>query len=275
MEIAIAEKGTFCIAAVISADEARGRASAHRASAFGTLSRLFSRPKDEDVTIADLGLCYLPLWHAKAHLHFVYDRNDTYKVSTKAPHVVTVTVGGNDHAVAASAIELPVVEHCERDEQRELWLEAVNGQSIDAQAYLKGDATSINLDEFAPEGAKIIAPAIRASAVIRKLLGDDFRPADADDIKEEKIDVECIDLYLRPTFGFKYTWAAKNKTAEVAIDAITGELQVEPPAAIAAVGKLLKPETLFDIGAETLNLVVPGGAIALRVAKAIADKNKA
>jgi len=36
-----------------------------------------------------------------------------------------------------------------------------------------------------------------------------------------------------------------------------------------------EPETLFDIGAETPNLVVRGGAIALRVAKAIAEKNKA
>jgi hypothetical protein len=36
----------------------------------------------------------------------------------------------------------------------------------------------------------------------------------------------------------------------------------------------LKPETLFDLGAETLNVIVPGGAIALKVAKAIAEKHK-
>ena len=275
MEIAIAEKGAFSFEPVISADEARGRAKAHTASAFGTLSRLFSRPKDEDVTIADLGLCYFPLWHARAHLRSVYDRSESYKVPVKTPHVSAVTVNGKEYTLAAGAIELAVIEHCERDEQREVWLDALTGQPFDVQPYLKAKSISINLGEFAPEGAKIIAPTMRASAVISTLLGHDFRPADADDIKEEEVNVECIDLHLRPTYGFKYDWVAKGKSAEVAIDAISGELQIEPPAAIAAVGKLLKPETLFDLGVETLNLVVPGGAIALRVAKALTEKQKA
>jgi hypothetical protein len=43
---------------------------------------------------------------------------------------------------------------------------------------------------------------------------------------------------------------------------------------MSTVAKLLKPETLFDLGAETLNVIVPGGAIALKVAKALADKRK-
>jgi hypothetical protein len=274
MEIVIAEKGAFYFEPVISADEARGRAGAHKASAFGALSRLFSRPKDEDITVTDLGLCFFPLWHAKAHLRSVYDRSESYKVPVKTPHVAAVTVNGSNYALAAGAIELPVTEHCERDEQRELWLDALSGQPVDVQPYLKAKSTAINLDEFAPEGAKIIAPTMRASAVIRAVLGDDFRPTDADEIKEEDVNVQCIDLYLRPTFGFKYDWVAKSKTAEVAVDAISGELQIEPPAAIAAVGKLLKPETLFDLGVETLNLVVPGGAIALRVAKALTEKQK-
>jgi hypothetical protein len=274
MEIVIAEKGAFVFEPAISAEEARGRAGAHKSSAFGALSRLFSRPKDEDVAMTDLGPCYLPLWHAKAHLHFVYDRSESYKVSIKTPHTVATTVNGKEYPVVAGAIDLPVVEHCERDEQRELWLDALSGQPANVQPYLRAQTTPIDLEEFAPEGAKIIAPTVRASGVIRTLLGDDFHPLDADEVREEEVNVDCIDLYLRPTYGFKYVWAAKNKTAEVAIDAITGDLQAEPPAAIAAVGKLLKPDTLFDIGAETMNLVIPGGAIALRVAKALADKHK-
>ncbi len=167
-----------------------------------------------------------------------------------------------------------VVEHCERDEQKEIWLDALTNQPISTQPYLKAPAIPVNLDDFAPEGAKIVTPAIRASAVIRTLVGEDFRPTDADEVKEENVTVECIDLYLRPTFNFKCVWTAKNKSGHVAVDAITGKLQNQPDAAMAAVAKLLKPETLFDIGAETLNLVVPGGAIALKVAKALADKRR-
>ena len=132
----------------------------------------------------------------------------------------------------------------------------------------------MSLEAFAPEGAKVVTPSVRASAVIRALLGDDIRPADADQVREERVNVDCIDLYLRPTFNFKFDWASKGKSAEVAVDAITGELQTQPSAAMAAITNLLKPETLFDIGAETLNLVIPGGAIPLKVAKALADKRK-
>lgn len=275
MEIVIAEKGAFYYEPVITAEEARGRAGAHKVSAFGTLSRLFARPKPDDIEMVDQGLWYLPFWHARAHLQFHYSRRESYKLSVKTPHAATVTVNGTNYPVAGGAIDLPAVAHCERDEQREVWLDGLSSQAIDAQPYLRAQAVAIALDDFAPAGARIVAPAVRASAVIRTLLGDDVRPADADEVKEERVEVDCIDLHLRPAFNFKYTWASKNKSAEVAVDAITGELQTQPAAAMAAVAKLLRPETLFDLGAETLNLVVPGGAIALKVVKALADKRKA
>jgi hypothetical protein len=274
MEIVIAEEGAFYFEPIITAEEARGRASAHKVSIFGTLSRLFARPKEEDITISDQGLWYLPFWHARGRLRFVYDRRESYKVPIKTPHVATVTVGSDDYAVASSSIEVPVVEHCERDEQRELWLDALSNQPMNAQPYLKAVAKAVDLDSFAPEGAKIVPPVVRASAIIRALLGEDFRPTDADEIKEEHVNVDCVDLYLRPTYNFKCVWTAKNKSADLAVDALTGELQTQPPAAMAAVAKLLKPETLFDLGAETLNVIVPGGAIALKVAKALAEKRK-
>jgi hypothetical protein len=275
MEIVIAEKGAFYFEPVITAEEARGRASAYKSSAFGTLSRLFSRPKEDDITISDEGLWYLPLWHAKAHLRFVFDRSESYKLPIKAPHVKGVTLGANEYHVTGGSIDLAVVEHCERDEGKELWLDALIDAPLNAQPYLKLNPIAINLDDFAPEGAKIVAPEVRASAVIRALLGDDVRPADADEIKEEEVSVDCIDLYLRPTYNFKCLWTAKNKSADVTVDAVTGELQTQPHAAMALVAKLLKPENLFDIGAETLNLVVPGGAIPLKVVKALASKRKA
>jgi hypothetical protein len=36
-----------------------------------------------------------------------------------------------------------------------------------------------------------------------------------------------------------------------------------------AFAKLLNKETLFDLGSETLNLVVPGGAIPLKLVRAL------
>jgi hypothetical protein len=276
IEIVIAEQGAFRFDPSFSAEEARGRAGAHKGAAFGTLSRLLARPKDEDIAIEERGLLYIPMWHAKAHLRFVYDRRESYRVAVKTPNAKTVTIAASDFAVSAQAnFDLPAVEHCERDERKELWLDAVTNQPVNAAPYLKAQSTPIALDDFAPEGARIVAPTVRASAVIRNLLGNDFRPSDADEIKEEDVNVECIDLHLRPAYAFKYVWSAKNKTAEVAIDGITGEINSESSATTAALAKLLRPETLFDLGAETLNVIVPGGAIALKLGRALAEKRKA
>jgi hypothetical protein len=275
MEIVIAEQGAFCLEPPISADEARGRATAQRTAAFGTLSRLLSRPKPDDISVEEQGLCYVPYWHAKAHVRFVYDRRELYSVPTKTRYTIGATIGGNDYAVSEAGslvIELPAIEHCERDELKELWLDAVLNQPMNAQPYAKANASPISLETFAPENAKIVTPTVRASAVVRALLGEDLWPTDADEVKEERVNVDCIDLYFRPEYRFKYNWTAKNKSAEVAVDGVTGELKAEPSGAGVALGKLLQREALFDIGAETLNLVVPGGGIALRVAKAMSER---
>lgn len=275
MQITVAEQRALRFEPAFSADEARGRAMAHKASAFGTLSRLFSRPKDDEVVLEEAGMRYEPLWHAKAHLHFVYDRSETYRISPKGQYVKSITIGVDAYSIESgkqNAVDIRAVEHCERDERKELWLDAVTNKAVDSQSYAKANGVDIDLGALASDGSKIVSPTVRASGAIRTLLGDDFRPTEADNVQDESIEVECIDLCLRPVYGYKYIWAAKNKTAEIAIDGITGEIRAESSNAISAVGKLLQPETLFDIGAETLNLVVPGGAIVLKVARAIADK---
>lgn len=275
MQITIAEQGALRFEPSFSADEARGRAMAHKPGAFGTLSRLFTRPKDDEVIVEDKGLRYDPLWHVKARLHFIYDCRETYRVSPKTHHAKSVTIGSDEYPLEAgkqNALDIKGVEHCERDERKELWLDAVTNKPVNAQPYAKAKISPLEVEALAAEGARIVEPAVRASGAVRTLLGDDFRPVDADHVHEETIEVECVDLCLRPMYGYKYTWAAKNKTAEITIDGVTGEIRTEISESTSPVGKLLHPDTLFDLGAETLNLVVPGGAIALKVARAIAAK---
>jgi hypothetical protein len=103
--------------------------------------------------------------------------------------------------------------------QKELLLDGVSNQTVDPQSYVKARSTPVALETFAPEGAKIVTPNVRASAVIRTLLGDDLRPADADEITEEEVNVDCIDVHFRPAYWFRYVWTAKNKMADVAVDA--------------------------------------------------------
>ncbi len=274
MDVVIAEKGAYSLTTTMSAAEARGRAQAFKQSAFGALLRLLQRPKDSDIEVEEHGLRFEPLWHASSHLRFVFDRRETYSVPVKAQYVKTVSVGGTEHTVTPgqpAQIALPVVEHYVREESKDLWLDAVTGKPIEAAAYASAPSAVIEGGSFAPENATLVSPTVRASTVVRTLLGDDVKPPEADEVTEETITVDRIDLYFRPVYGFTFSWPAKNKSVRFALDAITGEMRADTDKSAPSLGSIFQSDTLFDLGAETINLVVPGGAIALKIVKALAD----
>jgi len=104
------------------------------------------------------------------------------------------------------------------------------------------------------------------------VLGDVLRPPSADQILEEEVVVDCLDLYYRPVYAFAYVWQAKDKRATEEVDGLTAEFKSTGKAFGSQLKRVLNREVLFDIGAETINLVVPGGAIALKLTKAVAER---
>ena len=75
-------------------------------------------------------------------------------------------------------------------------------------------------------------------------------------------------------YAFEYVWEAKAKRATVEVDGLTGEFKPTGKAFGAQLKRVFTRDVLFDIGAETINLVVPGGAIALKLGKAITDRRR-
>lgn len=271
MDLSVAEQGAFCLTPVVSPEEARGRAAGHKGSAFGTIAQVFSRPKPEEIELEELGLRYEPMWNASCHVKVAFQRKESYKLPVKSPpHVQSVTIHDQQYQidVKEQAITLPAIAHCMRESSKEIWIDAVTNEAVKNFAvYVKATKSAITGD-FAPENAQVVAPTVRASAVIRDLLGDDIKPVEADSVQEETVEVKNIDLYLRPVYAYRYNWAAKKKTAEISLDGISGEISATKSAAQAALMKLLNKDTLFDIGAETMNLVLPGGAIPIRIVEA-------
>jgi len=73
--------------------------------------------------------------------------------------------------------------------------------------------------------------------------------------------------------------AAALKEYENYRDILKDEIDARPSGRLAdqvkeTFGTLLHPDTLFDVGADAVNLIVPGGGIALRVVKAITAKRR-
>jgi hypothetical protein len=275
MELAVAEQASLFIPPSISAEEARGHAAHFRTSAFGGITQLFSRPKPEDVVVQPVGLRYDPFWHVTAHFRVAYERRESYRFAISSPeHVVSIGIGGASFDIDGErkerGITVPAVAQCVRQVHKELWVDAVTGDAIPARP-VEG-AEVIDLSTFAPEGAAIVDPTVRASAVIRQVLGDDMKPPEADAYHEERAEIDALDLYFWPVYAFDLVWGAKSKTANVTVNGRTGEIVQTKSSMHPAFAKLLNKETLFDIGSETLNLVVPGGAIPLKIVRALRRK---
>ncbi len=136
--------------------------------------------------------------------------------------------------------------------------------------YLKYPANEVppdHLEELGKQGAIVLPVQARASAVVRDVLLGVLKSIQADTILEDSVEIANVDLYYRPVYAFQYRWRSKEKEAIVEYDAVTSELRTDGKTFQQYVGKLLDPEFLFDVGADTIDLLVPGGGLAVKLAR--------
>ena len=107
---------------------------------------------------------------------------------------------------------------------------------------------------------------------MRQLLAEMMKPVQADRMIEESLVLENTDLYYRPIWAFEFHWRPKDKSGVVEIDALTGEMR-QGESLMPQLSKMVTRDALFDIGADTVGLLVPGGSIAVKVARAALDKS--
>ena len=127
-----------------------------------------------------------------------------------------------------------------------------------------------DLEALAAEADIVRPPEQRASFVVRQLLTGMLKPLQADVVHEESITFEYVDLYFRPWWAFEFHWKLKDKKGVVELDPVTGELR-NSQALMARLSRTVTRDSLFDIGADTVGLLVPGGSIAVKVAKLAID----
>ena len=278
MEIAVADERAYWIKETLTLEQAQGRAWAKKADALGTIAKFLQRPKDAEIELTYSEKRYEPFWHVACHARYIYDRERKYTINVEGTEVKAVTIHGERHEIQEKpkpCIALPVTEHCSEEHSREVFVDAINGDRQDWAGYLKYDKVLIeDIDNFAPEGAIMVPPEVRASFVVRETLGNLMKVVQADTVHEELVEVETVDLYYRPIYAFEYLWRPKDKRAVVEFDGLTGEIRTGGKAIRQQVGKVLNKELLFDIGVDTVDLFVPGGGIAIKLVRAIAEKRK-
>lgn len=214
---------------------------------------------------------YQPFWHIACRAHYHYERRREYPLALSGPEVESVNIEGKDYQAVEGRITLTGLEHCRETPSQEVFVDGLSNVANPSLAeYLKFSATEIptdELDEFAPEGTIVVPPQSRASAVVHEVLTGMIKSVQADRILEDRVEVERVDLYYRPVYAFQYRWISKGKLAVIEYDALTGQIEAGGKTFQQYVGKILDPDFLLDVGIDTVDLLVPGGGIAVKLAK--------
>jgi hypothetical protein len=274
MEFAVAEERAYLLREEVTPEQAKEKAWDRKSSVFGGLSRLVFRPKGEDVQIVYSEKRYEPFWHIACRTSYVYELHRKFTVPVSGPEVKRVTTGNQEFVLGEQPhFILSGTEHCEEKEAKEVFVDAVSGEEQEWKHYLNYSREEIaDLSAFAPQDAIVVPPETRASFVVRQVLGDMLKAIQADVIHEDLVEVSTIDLYLKPVYAFEYHWQSKDRSAVAEFDGLTGEMRTGGKALRQQIGQMLTPELLFDVGVDAVDLLVPGGGIAIKMARAITTR---
>lgn len=280
MEIHVADQRILLFIDQVSVDEAEKKAWEKKLDFFDAISKvssLLSRPKDQDFVLTYHEHRYQPFWHVIAKARYVYDRNSKYQVSVKGPEVRGITLLKNNYEVTNGHYHLDVIEHCIQEEHDEVLIDGVSGKpqsSLSRYLSLSPKFVTGKLDKAVPSGSIVVPPQARVSAIMRDALAKMIKGIQADSILEEQVEVPCVDLYYRPIYAFQFHWKSKNKDAIVEVDGVTGEVSSGNRTFGEYLGKVLDTNFLFDVGADAAGLLIPGGSIAVKVAKKYIDTKR-
>ena len=280
MDIHVADQRILLFTDQITPEDAQSKAWDKRISAFDALSKVtgfFSRPKDDDFELTYSEHRYQPFWHVVAKAKYVYDRSAKYQVPVTGPEVKSVTLLKNHYESVNGHLHLDIMEHCLQEEQDEALVNGVTGKADPELArYLSFSPKVISgqIEKHVADTSILVPPQTRVSAIMRDSLSKMIKGIQADKILEENVEVTCVDLYYHPVYAFQYRWISKNKEAILEVDGITGEIRAGSRVFSEYLGHILDPSFLFDLGADAAGMIIPGGSIAVKVAKHVLDSKK-
>ena len=192
--------------------------------------------------------------------------------------VQRLTIEGKDYPVANQNFTLEATDHCQQEENEEVFVDGLSGaKNQKLSEYLQFAAPVVAKDElvaYTQENIILVPPKARVSAIVREVLGHAIKVIQADEIFEEKVELKNVDLYYRPVYAFQYKWLSKEKEAIVEIDGLTGNVSFGHKTFREFLGKALDQQFLFDVGADAAGIFLPGGSIAVKLAKKYIETKK-
>lgn len=282
MEIVLAPEHAYHFIPQFTIEIARDRIDQKKVNIVaGTMGALLSRPKPDDIQMLSVEHRLETFWHIAVAARTVFDRSRSYTVNVSGPEVKRVSVLGQEAVVdpqarGGPAFSLTGTEHCLEEHRVSRAFDGMTGEPADLSRYLTFSKTEIaDLAAFQPEGTLVVPPQVRATAVVRQVMAEVVKPVQqAQVIHEERVDVEAIDLNFRPVYAFEYEWAAKSKRAVIEFDALTGDIRAGGKKWADQFKGMISRDLIFDVTADAVGMIVPGGSIAVKLVKAVVDRGR-
>ena len=280
MEISLAEEHAYYFVPQISMEIARDRIEKKKATLVaGMFGSLISRPNPNEIQVVSVENRLEPYWVVTAASRTAYDRQQVYTIPIKGEEVREVTVLGQKLTVPSKgnpSLTLNGIEHCVEEHRLTRFYDGLSGQKADLSRFQPFTKTEItDIGQFAPDGMLVVPPQMRATAIVRQLLGEVIQPVTkAQIIHEERVDVEAIELNFRPVYALEYEWASKGKRVVVEFDALLGDMHSGGKKWSDQIKGIITRDLFFDVTADAVGMLVPGGSIAVKLVKAVVDRSK-
>jgi hypothetical protein len=278
MEISLAEEHAYYFLPKISLEVAQDRIEKKKtALVAGMFGTLISRPNPAEIRVISIENRLEPYWMVSAASRTTYDRQQVYTIPVKGEEVREVTLLGQKLTIntkGGSAFTLNGVEHCVEEHQITRFFDGLSGQKSDLSRFQSLTKTEItDLEHFAPDGMLVVPPQMKASAIVRQVLGELIQPVTkAQIINEERVDLQAIELNFRPVYAFEYEWASKGKRVVIEFDALLGDSHSGGKKWSDQIKGIVTRDLVFDVTADAVGLFVPGGGIAVKLVKAVVDR---
>ena len=280
MDISLAEEHAYYFVPQISLDAARDRIEKKKTSLVaGMFGTLISRPSPAEIQVVSVENRLEPYWVVTVGSRTTYDRQQVYTIPIKGNEVREVTILGQRlmlNSKGNPSVTLNGTEHCVDENRITRFFDGLTGQKADLSRFQSFTKTEItNLEGFAPDGMLVVPPQMRATAIIRQVLGEIIQPVTkAQIIHEERVDVESIELNFRPVYAFEYEWTSKSKRVIVEFDALLGEIHSGGKKWSDQIKGIITRDLFFDVTADAVGMLVPGGSIAVKLVRAVVDRGK-
>jgi hypothetical protein len=267
MDIRVIDQSIFALVDRLTEEGAKVKADELKTKAFGTITGFLMGAKREDIEVTYIEKRYEPFWHILCNTHLEYNRGRQYRFALD-PQVRNVVVDGRRYDATNRELVLSGTEHCVEDLHKEVFIDAVTGNNGDYEKYVLANGRRIDQTEELMVGATIVVPAkVKASHLTRNILGEMLKPVPADEILLEEIRIEKLHLYFRPVYAIEYLWKTKDKSATLEVDAVSLGYKSGGKALKQKMKELIFEPDLFDIGADAVSMLVPGGGLALKLAR--------